>query len=302
MALSRATLVPLSLGGLMVVSLALAGCPNAASSSIPKEEPIGASRVVRNGQLQELIVDGTVYGQADLTTDATIKADEPNLDSDIGLFRVLQLSGPNKAVENASVTLKGYDFKVLPLMPTKATNEQGKFKFRSVPSRVAFFLDTTYTLGGKTYREFGLVRTGDVTESTLVDVDVSSTLVARFLLRLMQYCGTPSIANHPIDFRDLDPKDYKPLLDDLRNLLAGGMPQGMPLDLTKVKEPDGDWTAAKDKADAAVVFLDGMRGTSQAQYKQIEFDMRRLADAVATDAKLFSAPNKPLDILPPVAR
>lgn len=300
MALARAPLTQLTLGGLMALSLALSGCPAVLAPETPKETTVSGSKetVVGNGTMATLNVDGTIYGMADLTNDATIRAEEPNgaqIDIPTG-YRLLQLAGARKLVQNAAVTLRGYDYKVVPLIPLKVSNEEGKFKFRSVPPHVAFFMEANYTLGGKTYNEIGLVRTGAVSETNVVEIDLSSTLVSRFLLRLMQYCATPKTVNHPIDFRDLDPKDYQPLLDDLRDLLAGGMPVGMTIDLTTVHQPAGDWTLAADKDDGAVVALDKMRG-----YKQILFDMQRLADAVAIDAKLYASPGKPLNILPPPA-
>lgn len=299
MALTRAPLTQLTLGGLMALSLTLSGCPSVLAPEPPKETTVsGSEKVVGNGTQATLNIDGTIYGMADLTQDAVIRAEEPEgaeIDIPTG-FRILQLAGARKLVQNAAVTLRGYDYKVVPLIPPKVSNEEGKFKFRSVPPHVAFFMEANYTLGGKTFNEIGLVRTGTVSDTNVIDIDLASTLVSRFLLRLMQYCATPKTVNHPIDFRDLDPKDYQPLLDDLRDLLAGGMPVGMTIDLTTVHQPAGDWTLEADKNDGAVVTLDHMRG-----YKQILFDMQRLADAVAVDARLFASPGKPLNILPPSA-
>jgi hypothetical protein len=251
-------------------------------------------------------VDGTVYGTADMSSDATVKADKDSGSLDVGLYKLLQVPGGRKAVENAVVTLKGYDWKVVPLLGTKTSSPEGKFKFRQVPARVAFFLDVTYLVGGRTYRQFGLVRTGIPGDSTVVEVDLASTLLSRYLLRLMQYCGTPNIANHPIDFRDLDVRDYKPMLDDLRAMLGNGMPNNIPCDLSRVGQPDGDWTLEKDKQDAAVVALDQLRAydrsiTPADRTSQLEYDVKRLADAVATNAKLFESPGKPLNIVPPTA-
>lgn len=283
------------LGALMAASLAQTGClPGVTTPVFPTDVPVPAPTktptegLIIKQEFAYLVVEGTQYGMADMSGDATVVADTPEIngldfdDSDVEIpaFRVLT-NGARKPLQNAAITLKGYDFKVTPLVGTKVSDKDGKFKFRAVPSRVAFFLDSSYAMGGQTYQMFGLVRTKDATEVTTVEIDVASTLVARFLLRLMQRAQTPNLVNKPIDFRDLSPKDYNPLLNDLRDLLAGGLPTGMDLDLTRVSQPSGDWTQEKDDADSAVVLLDKLAG-----YPQIRFDMQRLVREIARVNKI----------------
>jgi hypothetical protein len=99
----------------------------------------------------------------------------------------------------------------------------------------------------------------------------------------MQRAATPNVINRPIDFRELSPKDYNPLLQDLRDLLSGGLPPGMTIDLTQVRQPDGPWTLAKDQGDSAVVLLDQLRA-----YPQIDYDVKRLADAIGRARNIFA--------------
>lgn len=287
------------LGALLAASLAQTGClPGVTTPVMTTDRPVPVpTRTPTEGlvvkqEFAQLIVEGTQYGTADMSGDAVIQADPPEVNGavfdegeiegleglDIPGFRVLSTGAP-KPLQNAAVTLRGYDFKVTPLIGTKVSGKDGKFKFRSVPAHVAFFLDSTYSMGGQTYRMFGLVRTKSLTEVTTVEIDVPSTLVARFLLRLMQRAQTPNVVNKPIDFRDLSHKDYDPLLKDLRDVLAGGLP--LNLDLTKVNQPDGNWTKEKDAADSAVVFLDTLAQSSDPVYKQIRFDMQRLVREIA---------------------
>ena len=289
------------LGGLVALSLFQAACvPTdltailpAATPTPPRPSSTPAEGIVTRQDFATLNIDGTQYGLSDMADTATIVADPPGIggfeggedDLDLGGldipgFRVLH-RGSRKVVENAAVTLKGYDWKVIPLMPTKVSDKDGKFKFRSVPARVAFFLDSTYTVGGKTYRMFGLVRTKDATEQTTVEVDVPSTLVARYLLRLMQRAGTPRYINKPIDFQELSPKDYEPLLKDLRDLLAAGLP--LDLDLTDVAQPSGHYDPTKpaSEEDSAVRLLDQMAKSTDRRYQQIKFDMQRLTREIA---------------------
>lgn len=290
--------------GLLASSLLAAGClPNAVpvavvggtGQSTSVSTPPPSEGLIIRPDLLKLNINGTIYGMADMSADAVIKADTPDLSAGIDLggtlsgFRVQQATGPRKLVENAAITLKGYDWKIIPMLPTKVSDGEGKFKFRSVPAKVAFFLDATYTLGGKTYRSFGLVRTKDGTEDTNVELDLASTLVSRYLLRLMQYAITPSTLNKPIDFKDLSAKEYTPLLADLRDLLAGGLPQGFQaIDMSKVNQPGGYWTLAKDKEDPAVVLLDRLTA-----YPQIEFDVQRLTDAIAREFNLKGSELRP---------
>jgi hypothetical protein len=286
-------------GALMAASLAQTGClPGITTPVMTTDRPVPVPTktptegFVPRVEFAQLVVEGTQYGTADMSGDAVIMADSPEINGsvidegeiegleglDIPGFRVLS-TGARKPLQNAAVTLRGYDFKVTPLIGTKVSGKDGKFKFRSVPAHVAFFLDSTYSMGGQTYRMFGLVRTKSLSEVTTVEIDVPSTLVARFLLRLMQRAQTPNVVNKPIDFRDLSHKDYDPLLKDLRDVLAGGLP--LNLDLTKVNQPDGNWTKEKDAADSAVVFLDTLAKSSDPAYKQIRFDMQRLVREIA---------------------
>ena len=109
-----------SLAAIAVASLALTGCPSVLAPETPKEIPIaGKQNTVKDGTPLELIVDGTVYGTADLSADFVIKADVPDFSSDIGLYHVAATPGARKVVENAVVTLKGYDWKIVPLLGLK---------------------------------------------------------------------------------------------------------------------------------------------------------------------------------------
>ncbi|MFN3432003.1 MAG: hypothetical protein ACK46X_18895 [Candidatus Sericytochromatia bacterium] len=285
------------MAGVLLASLTSLGClPTAIDIPIgvtasPTPAPVSSTSegLIVTPAFSKLNIDGTLFGMADMSGDAEIQSADQDIVPEFGLqglgFHVQNArTGPRKAVVNGAITLKGYDWKIVPLMPTKATKAGGKFRFLNVPSKVAFFLDATYMVDGMTYRSFGLVRTSNGTEESVVEIDVASTLVSRYLLRLMHYSQQrvkdPAVPgdvplNKPVDFKDLDPRDFNPLLQDLRDILGPGLPVGMSLDLSKVTQPSGEWTLAKDKADPAVVLLDQLAG-----YPQINFDMQRLADAV----------------------
>ena len=101
MAPLRAAQSTLALAVVAAASLTLAGCPAVVSPDTPKEIPIAAQKTVKDGKAVELIVDGTVYGTADLSSESVIKADKPDLAADIGLYHVAAVPGARKLVENA---------------------------------------------------------------------------------------------------------------------------------------------------------------------------------------------------------
>lgn len=216
--------------------------------------------------------DGTATDTAPATddadaTDAAAATDEADASA---TYRVLQTTAFELPVEKALVSVKSYQFKIIDQFLTKPTDEEGKFFFAKVPAKNAFFLDASFVIGGKKHQMYGITRTGELGQRTSVTVDVASTLTARLLMRIWQQ------GNYFFDFRDLSPKDFNPLLLNLRNILRGGLPAGVSLDLTKVSAPVEPWdnnaVPLVDADDSAIVALDRIA----AQYTQIDRDIDRI--------------------------
>ena len=281
MALSGAFRARFLVGGFLGLSLLQTGClPNPVSVSAnptPLATPVPQEAQIRSQDFNQLGVEGTILGPSSLGDGTRVTADSPDLATPIDLYRVAQAFDKELPLKNAVITLKGYDWTVVPNLPAKVSDEKGKFTFVYVPARVAFFMDATYSHGGQHYQMFGLVRTLEASEVTVTTVDIASTLVSRLLLRLMQYAAHPEGINHPIDFKKISPKDYNPLLHTLRDKLRGGAPGGLSIDLTSVRVPTGTWSLEADKADSAVVFLDRLA----AQDPVISFQIDQLCEAVA---------------------
>lgn len=303
MALPRARSLHVLLSGLIGASCLLTGCPEAerrnvtpsAISQLPEVElntqringlivgPAALGNGTRipgsednDGAFGEVDLgipgDGDATGEADATdeADATGEADASS-----GSFRVLQTTPAELPVENATVSVKSYDWKAVNQLVTKRSDEDGQFFFNYVPAKVAFFLEGVYTVGDKKYYMLGLTRTGDIGETTEVKIDVPSTLVSRLLLRIWH------ISNRFVDFKELSPKDFNPLLLNLRKELSGGLPSGVTLDLSKVSQPVGEFKydeqgQPNDKSDSALKCLDQLA----ARYEMIDRDVDRLYKAM----------------------
>lgn len=218
--------------------------------------------------------DATEAAGATEAADATESATATESASGTAAYRVLQSSPAELPVENAFVTVKSFEFKIIDQFLTKQTDDEGKFYFERVPIKTAFFLEAQFSKGGKRHQLFGLTRTGEFGARTALTMDVASTLTARVMMRMWQQ------GNFFFDFEKVSPKDYMPLLLNLRNVLRGGLPAGVTLDLTKVSLPVEQWddkaTPLVDADDSAVVALDKIA----AQYSQIDRDIDRLYKAV----------------------
>jgi hypothetical protein len=180
--------------------------------------------------------------------DGTTRPDETS--SPAAAFGLLQDAADSAEVpvQDAFIGIRGYDLKAIPQLPNRYTDEEGLTYFKYVPARIAFFLEAEVVIKGKTYKLLGLTRTPDEGLNSDVTIDIASTLVARELLRIWQ------MTDYRVSYKDLSPKDFNPLLATLRALFRGGMPD-IPLDLSTVRMPDGEWSADKDREDSALVFL-----------------------------------------------
>lgn len=186
-------------------------------------------------------------------------------------FGILQnATAVDLPVQNALVGIRGYDAKTIPQLTDRYTDEEGVTYFRYVPSRVAFFLEASTIVNGKAIELLGLTRTPDEGVNSEVTVDIASTLVARELLRAWQITG------YQVSYKDLSQKDFYPLLATLRSVFRNGFPSDIPLDLSTVSIPDGDWSLEADRQDGAVVFLDKLAQRNDA----VRYEVGRLYKAV----------------------
>lgn len=175
-----------------------------------------------------------------------------------------QVTAPELPVENALVSVRGYDLKTIPELPSKYSLKGGSFYFANVPSRIAFFLEAQIETRERSYQLLGLTRTEDPGERTNVTIDMASSMVARELLRMWQLSG------YRVSFKDLDPRDFNPLLIRLRKRLASGLPPGVTFDPSKVTMPSGDWSFAEDKKDSALLALDRISRSEDAISREID--------------------------------
>lgn len=307
--------IHLLLSGLVGASCLLAGCPEQAKkvttptaiTQLP-EPDLNTQRI--NGTIvgPAALGDGTritgseendgAFGDIDLDPEATEEAEATeeetateeaaasdatatdeaaasDAEASTGTYRLLQTPGVELPVENAFISIKSYQWKAVNQLLTKRSDEDGKFYFNYVPAKVAFFIEGIFTVGDKKYYMLGLTRTGDIGETTAVKIDVASTMVARLLLRVWH------ISNRFIDFKELSPKDYNPLVMNLRKELENGMPDGITIDLSKVSQPVGEFTydangLPSDKDDSALQALDKL----SARNEMIDRDVDRIYRAI----------------------
>lgn len=203
-----------------------------------------------------------------------------------------------KVVQNALISVRGYDMRTIPELPSLYSDENGGFYFANVPSKIAFFLEASIETRERTIQLLGLTRTEDTGKVTKVKIDVASTLVARELMRMWQISG------YRVSFKDLDPRDFNPLLLRLRKALEGGLPSGVFFDPSKVTTPDGDWSAAKDANDSALVALDKIAARDEAISREIDrlylavnYTITRVRDAsrvvIRRPASMATTPTTP---------
>ncbi len=287
---------------LVVVAAAAAGtgCPAGtpiavSGSAVPggsSDTRIGGSSgegVVKDSMIFQLI-EGSVAAPASLANGAdtivglTIdEAEEEAAKYRVPMFTLAQAPAPTKAekvVQNALVSVRGYDMRTIPELPSLYTNPDGGFYFTNVPSKIAFFLEANIETRERTLQLLGLTRTEDTGKITKVKIDVASTLVARELMRMWQISG------YRVSFKDLDPRDFNPLLLRLRKHLENGLPAGVFFDPSKVTTPDGDWSAEKDLKDSALVALDKIAAKEDLISREIDrlylavnFTITRVRDA-----------------------
>lgn len=190
-------------------------------------------------------------------------------------------SKAERVVQNALVSVRGYDLRTIPELPSLYTNGDGGFYFKNVPSKIAFFLEAGVETRERSFQLLGLTRTEDTGKVTKVKIDIASTMVARELMRMWQISG------YRVSFKDLDPRDFNPLLQRVRKKIENGLPAGVFFDPTKVTTPDGgDWSAAKDATDSAIVALDKIAAQDEAISREIDrlylavnFTITRVRDA-----------------------
>lgn len=207
-------------------------------------------------------------------------------------------SGAERVVQNALVSVRGYDLRTIPELPSLYTNADGGFYFKNVPSKIAFFLEAGVETRERSFQLLGLTRTEDTGKVTKVKIDIASTMVARELMRMWQISG------YRVSFKDLDPRDFNPLLLRVRKKIENGLPAGVFFDPTKVTTPDGgDWSPAKDATDSAIVALDKIAAQDEAISREID----RLYLAVnytitrVRDASRVVIPRPPSMANPPVS-
>jgi hypothetical protein len=295
MATKRAILTPLIAGCALLASPLLAGCPALSGIQLPglpmaTPKPKGATEttsdvVINAPDASSLLIKGTIKGPAALGDGTKIAATEddsggvPGFDASASgdasgaagyqVFRgsLLATNAVELPIQNAMITVKGYDFKIIPQLLAKPSDENGEFYFRYVPARISFFLDAQFAVNGKSYRMLGLTRTQEPGTLTQVTVDMATTLTARELLRIWQ------LSDYRIEYKDLSPKDFNPLVLALRQELKNGMPAGLMKAedvLAGVKQPDGKWAIESDREDAGVVTLDALARRSTTVSREIE--------------------------------
>ena len=251
---------------LVAAAAAGTGCPATApvgvAGSITPQD--GDTRIrgsasegrVSNNMIYQLI-EGSIAAPASLAGGAERVEGLRIDDLEAGLayrapaFRVTQaVATPEKFVRNALISVRGYDLRSIPELPSLYSDENGGFYFANVPSKIAFFLEANVETKDQAFQLLGLTRTEEVGKVTKVRIDVASTLVARELMRMWQISG------YRVSFKDLDPRDFNPLLVRLRKHLESGLPAGVFFDPSAVTTPSGAWSAESDRDDSAIMALD----------------------------------------------
>jgi hypothetical protein len=277
---ARRSLLPLVLVG---AALAGAGCPagtpvNVAATTTPA--PTGDAETTIGGKAEGRVSASTIFQiiEGSLVAPVALADGKPQVEGlrideiEAGnaafrapAFRVTQAeaTAAEVPVNLGLVSVRGYDLRTIPELPSLYTSD-GDFYFTNVPSKIAFFLEANVETRERSFQLLGLTRTEETGKITKVRIDVASTLVARELMRMWQISG------YRVSFKDLDPRDFNPLLLRLRKHIQNGLPAGVFFDPSKVAAPDGDWSFEKDKKDSALVALDQIASREEVISREID--------------------------------
>jgi hypothetical protein len=157
-----------------------------------------------------------------------------------------------KPVQNALVTPRGADLKLVGATSGAYSDAAGRFRLPGVGALPCVFLEVRTRAAGRNVRAFAWARPREAQLGGGVTVDLAATLVARELLRFWQRAG------REVNFASLATADVEPLLLRVRRALSAGLPAGLAFDPGSVTMPSDAWSAQADAADGALVLLDAL--------------------------------------------
>ncbi|MEB3330168.1 MAG: hypothetical protein VKQ33_13135 [Candidatus Sericytochromatia bacterium] len=247
-------------------TLAATDAPTPSPPARPSAGPTAAGSATSAPRGPASALDGRVFAPAALANGAPVIVGERFDLAEVAPTAPLRLLQATfeKPVQNALVTPRGPDLKLLGATTGAYSDAEGRFRLPGVGPLPCVFLEVRTRAAGRSVRAFAWARPREAQQAGGVTVDLAATLVARELLRFWQRAG------QQVNFAALATADVEPLLLRVRRALAAGLPAGLAFDPSSVTMPAEAWSAQADAADGALALLDGLAASEPLIDREID--------------------------------